>query len=166
MSTVIIQCLTFRQGLGPTDWKGSLQNPSSKEYRNRSQWWENTSIRAEESGCRSAHFLWIAWNEIKSLSLYMMLVFSVIIVGTQLRCGNPAVLKKSQIYPRGYGKAVCEYHRKFMESWLNFKAIEFDFGLVFHWEIRNSLFRLQWYRCFQTLGSYNLHCNAKQCFYG
>lgn len=125
LSNVIIHCLTFRQGLGPTDWKGSLQSPSSKEYRNRSQWCGNTSIRAEESGCPSVHFLDIISLTCVCMNFCMKrdkvsynLAFSPL-VPSQLRCGNPKVLKRSQIYPRGYGKAVCEYHRKFMELWLN-----------------------------------------------
>lgn len=36
-----------------------------------------------------------------------------------LRCGIPAQLRASQIYPPGYGKAICKYHRKWLDPWLN-----------------------------------------------
>lgn len=30
------------------------------------------------------------------------------------RCGQPKVLRISQVYPAGYGKAVCKHHKTWM----------------------------------------------------
>ena len=34
-----------------------------------------------------------------------------------LRCGTKA-LKNSQVYPQGYGNAICSFHAKWMVPWL------------------------------------------------
>jgi hypothetical protein len=36
----------------------------------------------------------------------------------QLRCGQPKVLRKSQVYPLGYGRAVRKHHMMWMVPWL------------------------------------------------
>lgn len=47
-----------------------------------------------------------------------MYAFSISICDTRLRVGTKA-MKKSQIYPRGYGKAIRKHHCAWMAPGLN-----------------------------------------------
>ncbi|CAK9078284.1 unnamed protein product [Durusdinium trenchii] len=38
-------------------------------------------------------------------------------VGKPRVCGEPAVLRKSQVYPKGFGKAVRNFHMEWMAPW-------------------------------------------------
>ena len=115
---------------GPTGWNASSHSQCESGFRRTSKrtrrWLGSMWISKVAKGCAKLIGFALALkfqHHLCSVQDFLhqkwIILTCNLMCDCSLRCGIPAQLRASQIYPPGYGKAICRYHRKWLDPWLN-----------------------------------------------